>query len=410
MLVLLLSLLIPVRAEERPLTVTVTSDRPGELFVRRVDAVEGGFRSAGSIGRGPVVLQVAPNERLDLEVRGRLDLFRVYRGSKPDISGGMRPEIRTDVELDWPRVAGVPLLAVALIALGLYRRSRSLEQERQVAHLLATEAISRARRAEARSGDPLRIGRYQVLGRLGEGGMGRVYLVEDDYGDRFALKVPERSSLRFQREWDILRSFSHPGVVRLFDFDPGTEEDPPYLVMELLEGTTLGQRLERGRLPIPEARRVARQLLEVLDYAHSRGVIHRDLSPANVFLMPDGSVKVVDFGISKSFDMRGLTRTGEILGTPAYAAPEQVESLQVDARADLYSVGVLLHEMLTGRLPWEARDPVQLFLKKTRERPRPPHELQPDIPEDLSRLVMDLLEIAPADRIASAAQALERLG
>lgn len=209
---------------------------------------------------------------------------------------------------------------------------------------------------------------YRIEEELGAGGMGAVYRVtQKSSGQTFALKVlhaghanSDALRRRFEREAQALAALDHPNVVAIIDY--GTENDEPYLVMELLEGETLSERLRRQPLDARELRKYAGELLSAMVYVHRQGLVHRDLKPGNVFLhrQPDGSeqTKVLDFGFVKFVEPRGqkvdpLTRTGEMFGTPAYMAPEQIGCEATDARTDVYALGVLLFEMATGRKPFE---------------------------------------------------------
>lgn len=273
-----------------------------------------------------------------------------------------------------------------------------------------------ARTLEGRGGDPIRFGPYRVVRRLGQGGMARVFEVVDQYDVHYAVKTPtvddeERRDdvlARFEREFKILSAFKHPGIVRLHDYRPDCPEHRAFLVMELIEGETLEQRLKtRVRLPVKEAVAIARQVLEVLAYCHEHGIVHRDLTPGNVFLVPGGGVKVVDFGISKDLNL-ALTRTGVTLGTPFYSAPEQLDGQEVTERTDLFAVGIVLYQMLTGTIPHaDLRDLANFYVKRAAGVEKSPRELNPAVSEELSSAVMRLLATDPARRPASARAALE---
>src|SRR5438132_9804450 len=214
-----------------------------------------------------------------------------------------------------------------------------------------------------------KLGPYEILAPLGAGGMGEVYRARDTkLGRDVALKVlPEAFAkdcermARFQREAQMLASLNHPNIASIY----GLEESGGVraLVMELVEGPTLAERVREGAIPIEEALPIAKQIAEALEYAHERGIIHRDLKPANIKLTADGKVKVLDFGLAKAFDndTRILdpansptltispTSAGMILGTAGYMSPEQARGVTVDKRADVWAYGVVLYEMLTGR-------------------------------------------------------------
>jgi len=259
-------------------------------------------------------------------------------------------------------------------------------------------------------------GRYEILELLGEGGMARVYRARDLHlGREVAVKVlldsvagdPDLCE-RFRREARAAATLSHPNIVGVFDFLESPEGI--FLIMELVRGEDLRTRLNRsGPLPVPEALRIAGGILTALQEAHRHGLIHRDISARNVLLDESGTVRVSDFGIARAVGDRTLTRTGEMLGSVQYIAPEQARGDQAGAPADLYAVGVLLYEMLTGRLPFVAENPVQLALKHVNEEPAPPSGLRPGLPEDLEDLVLQALSKDPEDRFPSAGDMLAAL-
>ncbi len=230
-----------------------------------------------------------------------------------------------------------------------------------------------------------RLGRYRVLGPLGRGGMGGVVEVEDAQGRRYAVKSPLTDTdgkgdvtVRFAREANALRLLEHPNLVAAVDVF--VEGGVLFLVMEKAEGVTLGHRLqETGAIAARQALVFARQLLDGVGHAHAQGIVHRDLKPDNVILQPMGGwerVKIIDFGLVKligdaaaAFGANALTSTGLVFGTPAYMAPEQALGRLVDGRADVYAVGVMLFEMLTGRLPFLATHPQALMRMHAKEPP-----------------------------------------
>src|ERR1700680_3338043 len=202
-----------------------------------------------------------------------------------------------------------------------------------------------------------KLGPYEILAPIGKGGMGEVYRARDTRLNReVAIKVSaEQFTERFEREARVIASLNHPNICTLYDVSPN------FLVMELVEGPTLADRIKQGPIPMDEALGIARQIANALEAAHEKGIVHRDLKPGNVKIKPDGTVKVLDFGLAKvggtptaqsdgspTFTI-GETQAGMILGTAAYMAPEQAKGKQVDKRADIWAFGVVLYEMLTGR-------------------------------------------------------------
>src|SRR5690349_21546465 len=201
-----------------------------------------------------------------------------------------------------------------------------------------------------------KLGPYEIVSPLGAGGMGEVWKARDPRLNRdVAIKVStQQFSDRFEREARAIAALNHPNICTLYDIGPN------YLVMELIEGPTLAERIGRGPVPLEEALGIAKQIADALDAAHEKGVVHRDLKPGNIKIKPDGIVKVLDFGLAKVVPVFAgdssavatathTTRTGMIMGTAAYMSPEQAQGKPVDKRADIWAFGVLLYEMVTGR-------------------------------------------------------------
>ncbi|MDQ4132504.1 MAG: serine/threonine protein kinase [Actinomycetota bacterium] len=254
------------------------------------------------------------------------------------------------------------------------------------------------------------MGRYAVGDVLGRGGMGEVRAARDLRLERdvaIKLLTPELAALpttraRFEREAQAAARLNHPNVVLVYD--SGEHEGIPFLVMERLPGRTLADELAQGPLPIERTRRVAVEILAALAAAHRAGIVHRDVKPANVLLAPDGHVKVGDFGIAKTVEGVDVTTTGVLLGTPAYLSPEQVAGEAATARSDIYAVGVLLYEALTGRKPFAAASPLALAQAIHHQPPTPIGELRPDTPPDLAWAVAKAMDKDPQRRFASAEQ------
>ena len=260
--------------------------------------------------------------------------------------------------------------------------------------------------------------RYRVDAFLGAGGMGRVYRVHDfvEKADR-ALKVlrpdqqddPGRGE-RFKREVGILKHLTHEAVPRVVGF--GESGGELYFVSELVDGEDLKRLLEqRGAWAPTEAAALAATVAEALGAAHALGIVHRDVKPGNIMISPGGRVYLLDFGLARGVgvDMTTLTRTGTILGTPAYMSPEQFDAYGVDARSDLYSLGVVLFELVTGRLPFKGASLVSVALKHKTEPPPLPRSLRVDVPAWLERVVLRCLEKDPARRFATAFELVAEL-
>jgi beta-lactam-binding protein with PASTA domain/tRNA A-37 threonylcarbamoyl transferase component Bud32 len=251
-------------------------------------------------------------------------------------------------------------------------------------------------------------GRYRVIKRLGSGGMADVYCAEDQQlGRRVALKLlyrhfaeDEQFVERFRREASSAAGLQHPNIVGIYD--RGEWNGTYYIAMEYIEGRTLKDVIrERGPAPPEAAVDIVLQILRAARFAHRRGVVHRDIKPHNVLIDDEGRVKVTDFGIARA-GASDMTETGLIMGTSQYLSPEQAQGKPVDARSDLYSIGIVLYEMLTARVPFDAESPVAVALKQVSERPVPPRELNPEVPPALEGVVLRAMEKNPARRFADA--------
>jgi serine/threonine-protein kinase len=258
---------------------------------------------------------------------------------------------------------------------------------------------------------------YQVVALLGEGGMGKVYQAKHLRlrGRLFAVKVLHAELAakpdilaRFQQEAESASLIHHPNVVGVYDVHK-TADGLAYIVGEYLDGEELGAKLQRaGRLDVATAVGITRQVCRALGAAHDKGIIHRDMKPENVFVSQrDGAlhVKVLDFGISKAgHRSTNLTRTGLIMGTPSYMAPEQARGDKVDPRADVYATGALLYHLLTGKMPFDSPDPTAILSAVLTEQPARPRSIEPSIPEGLEMIVQRAMAKEPGDRFASMAE------
>jgi eukaryotic-like serine/threonine-protein kinase len=259
--------------------------------------------------------------------------------------------------------------------------------------------------------------RYRIVGPLGAGGMAEVYLAHDDVLDRsVALKVmsgryadDEEFVERFKREAQSAAALSHPNIVSIYD--RGEAEDGTYYIaMEYLPGGTLKDRiLKRGALAPRTAAAVALQIAEALRAAHAAGVVHRDIKPHNVLVTDTGDIKVGDFGIARAATSSTMTRTGSILGTAHYISPEQAMGEPVGQGSDLYSLGVVLYEMLAGTLPYDAETSIGIAMKHVNGHLVPPRELNPEVPEGINAVTTKLLAKSPEERYADADELIEDL-
>jgi len=249
-------------------------------------------------------------------------------------------------------------------------------------------------------------GRYRVLRRLGSGGMADVWLAEDTHLQRqVALKVLHRRFAqdqefvqRFQREAESAAGLQHPNIVSVFD--RGQFEGTYYIAMQYVDGPTLKQLIDRGLTP-EQAVTEIRQVLEAARFAHRNGIVHRDLKPQNVIVDGEGKAVVTDFGIARA-GVSEITQTGSVMGTPHYLSPEQAQGFDVTAVSDLYSIGVLLYEALTGRVPFEADSAVAVAMKQVSQTPQRPSSINPNVSPALDAVVMRALEKDPGQRFQSA--------
>jgi serine/threonine protein kinase/Tfp pilus assembly protein PilF len=273
---------------------------------------------------------------------------------------------------DAPRAGGIP-------------RSSMTETLRTPIHELATGSTF--------------AGRYQVIEELGHGGMGKVYKVFDtDIKEKIALKLlrPEialdkETVERFSNELKLARKISHRNVCRMFDL--GKAEGTTFITMEFVPGEDLKKLIRKtGQLGAGRVVSIAKQVCEGLAEAHHLGVVHRDLKPQNIMVDEDGNARIMDFGIARPLRGKGITGPGVMIGTPEYMSPEQVEGKDIDERSDVYSLGVVLFEMVTARVPFEGDTPFTIGVKHKSEKPRNPRELNAHVPEDLSRVILRCLE------------------
>jgi serine/threonine-protein kinase len=251
-------------------------------------------------------------------------------------------------------------------------------------------------------------GRYRILRKLGAGGMANVYLAEDeDLGRRVAIKIlndryadDESFTERFRREAKSAASLSHPNIVSIYD--RGEAEGRAYIAMEVVEGESLKELIvAKGALPLAQAVDYAKQILSAVRFAHRHGIIHRDIKPHNILLDGEGRLKVTDFGIARAGPSQ-MTEVGSIMGTAQYLSPEQARGAPVTAASDLYSVGVVLYEMLTDKTPFTGETPIEIAMKHLNETPSPPSELRPEIPPELDQIVLRALAKDPHERYETA--------
>src|SRR5579864_4371369 len=240
--------------------------------------------------------------------------------------------------------------------------------------------------------------RYEIIKMLGEGGMGTVYKARDREVDRLvALKVI-RSELankpeilrRFKQELILARQVTHRNVIRIFDL--GNADNVKFITMDFVDGRDLKSFIsERRKIPASEASDIIRQICLGLEAAHNEGVVHRDLKPQNIMLDAQGRVYLMDFGLARSMELVGMTRTGALIGTPTYMSPEQARGEKADVRTDLFSLGVIFYELLTGIVPYRAESMMATLIKRAKEVPTAPIQIDPSIPKAVNDVVMKCL-------------------
>ena len=262
-------------------------------------------------------------------------------------------------------------------------------------------------------------GRYQIIEELGHGGMGRVYRALDKkLNEEVALKLvrPEiaadRSTLeRFHNELKLARKISHPNVGRMYELME--EKGAHFITMEYVPGQDLKALIRQtGQLTVGKAIAIGEEICDGLAEAHKQGIVHRDLKPSNIIIDRAGGARIMDFGIARSMTVKSRTGPGVMIGTPEYMSPEQVEGKEVNARSDIYSLGIILYEMLTGRVPFEGDTPFTVGVKHKSETPKNPKLLNPSVPDELSGVILKCLEKEKAKRYQSATDLraeLERL-
>ena len=260
-------------------------------------------------------------------------------------------------------------------------------------------------------------GRYRVLEAIGQGGMAVVHRAHDEVLDRdVAVKLlrPAYASdpafvARFRSEARHAAALHHPHIVTIHDqgTDPGTgsDIDADYIVMQLVDGPDLETLLRReGRLPLGQALRLGVETTQALQVAHEHGIVHRDVKPGNILIDRDGAVRVADFGIARAAGELGVTTAGTFFGSAQYASPEQVLGETVTPASDVYSLGVVLYEAITGQRPFEGSSPAAVALERLRIQPAPPSAVARDLPADLDRIILRAMAREPADRYPSAAE------
>jgi tRNA A-37 threonylcarbamoyl transferase component Bud32 len=378
------------------LPIRVDTGRNASVYVRNVDQ---GADFELISDRTPATYPAIPGERVDIKAVAADGFFFRWEGSRQNVAGPANITIRMERSLAWEKLAllggGVTLILAGLLF--VFRRRVVEETESAKTQIIQLEErIATAERVGALART---LGDYTVLSKLGSGAMGVVYKVENEAGDIYAAKVPNELDDRVLREAEVSASLKAPNIVECYGLIEG---ETTFLLLEYMDGVTLHEWLaDNVRLPLIKIDRLIMQLLDAVEVAHSQGVYHRDLKPENMFLtnvQGEEVLKVMDFGLASSVNAARLTRTGEAMGTPIYASPEQLSGNPVDATTDLYSVGVLIFELATGILPWKKVDPVALTLQKYKPLPKEPIAIRKDMPMAWNQLVVDLLNGDPLKR------------
>jgi hypothetical protein len=424
------SLPAPEASSPQPGALEVYSQPPGALVILddeplgRTDP-QSGRLVKGGLAPGPHRLRLSLEGHAELvqELEVRSGAVATFRGALSAVPEGRGLRTWTVVPLG---VVGLVVLVLAGRALSRrWRQSRPEREAETPARPLRSTPMTPGLRGPATPVDerrtpeidedqPLPFGPFLLHRRLGRGGMAAVYKAERQ-GEFWALKRPLADHLedpqfleRFLREAEIGRTLYHPNIVRIFE--RGEVDNVPYFTMELIEGETLHAKVQReGALAPRAAARLVAQVAEALDYAHHKGVVHRDLKPSNIMVLPDGTAKVMDYGIARARRFVGLTTTGAFLGTPDYVAPEIIEGAGSDARSDLYSLGIVFFEALAGRVPFKADTPFAVLRKHCTEEPGAPSAVRPEVPPELDAMVLRLLRKKPDDRYATAEELLVEL-
>ena len=293
----------------------------------------------------------------------------------------------------------------------------SMSTATTIADTLAPAPASQTRSLDSVAPGTVIANRYQVLSVLGAGGMGLVLKAQDKQLDEtVALKLLKHDVFsqdsgaleRFKQELKLARRITHRNVVRTYDY---SELDTYHVIsMEYVKGITLKQLIrQRGILPLKIGLQIGKQICSALDAAHEAGIVHRDIKPQNILLESTGDVKIMDFGIARVADVKGLTTTGVIMGTPDYMSPEQAQGLPVDLRTDIYSTGMVLYEIFTGKLPFTGDSALVLLNKHIREVPPKPTGINPNIPRQLEKILMQCLEKNPDARYAKVSEVHDEL-
>jgi tRNA A-37 threonylcarbamoyl transferase component Bud32 len=405
----------PQRRLHGPVTVTIFGDPyNGKVFF--YDRGTGRLEKSGVTGK-PVELERKPYR---LVVKAHEGLFSYYTVDETYTDPQANPSTSISKTPQQHQVYRlgiiIPLIAVLVAAVSavVFRKLLALK----IDELTNTKkALADATFSTKIDGMLEKVGQYDVLERIGQGGMATVYKVKDGYGDVYALKVPHAHifnvpefKARFIREAEMIKTLHHPNIVRMYDYSTGEDRSMPYICMEYVTGTSLKTFMANNpSLPLKRVVRIVSDVASALGYAHSQGIVHRDIKPENIMFTGKNEIKIMDLGIARSSDAKTLTATGTTLGTPYYLAPEQIESKNVDGRADLYSLGVVFYEMICQRPPFDSEEPVNIIVMHVTQAPDPPSKYNALIPHGIERIILKMLEKRPDDRFQTAEDVVKAL-
>ncbi len=383
--------------------IQVNAPHTGTVYIR----VQGESQDFQEFSKSiPAIYKAKPGERVDIRLVGRSSFWFDWVGEQQGCTGPSNITLTLEKRPAWTRLSAVAggLALMAALGVGVSRRG--------AAKRLA-EAHRRAEVAETGTGIPKKIAGYQIIKLIGEGGMAHVYHGQNGQGQDFAIKIPKTVDERFQRECVIASTLDSPHVVKAFDFcAEKAEGKPAYMAQEMLVGQTLEDRIEGSNgLDFAEVDNLFRQLLDGLEVAHKQNILHRDLKPENIFLDRSTgreTLKILDFGVARAEDELLVTVSGAMLGTAIYSSPEQNRSDKLDQRSDLYAVGLILYEMVTGRRTWQALNRYELLKLHNAGLKVQAIELRGDLSPGWNALINDLLKTNPAERPSNVAEIRHR--
>lgn len=383
--------------------IQVNAPHPGTVYIR----VQGESQEFQEFSKSiPAIYQAKPGERVDIRLVGRSSFWFDWVGEQQGCTGPSNITLALEKRPAWTRLSAVAggLAFMAALGVGAWRRGSAKR---------LAEAHHRAEVAESGTGIPKKIAGYRIVKLIGEGGMAHVYHGLNEQGQDFAIKIPKTVDERFQRECVIASTLDSPHVVKAFDFcAEKAEGKPAYMAQEMLVGQTLEERIEgTNGLDFAEVDSLFRQLLDGLEVAHKQNILHRDLKPENLFLDRSTGrevLKILDFGVARAEDELLVTVSGAMLGTAIYSSPEQNRSDKLDQRSDLYAVGLILYEMVTGRRTWQALNRYELLKLHNAGLKVQAIELRGDLSPGWNALINDLLKTNPAERPSNVAEIRQR--